>query len=152
MEQNPNSTRILYIEDEPFHMEYTIEAIENAGFEVEVVDNIRDVPNKLLEGNFEVILLDIMMDCPSNVFTITETRNGFHTGKKIYEEYITKLAPNKYVIVLTALNLRTNMGKEAYDFFVKENIPVFSKPFSDEELVNQLIKLTGKGSTRELSL
>lgn len=150
MEQDlkSHSSRVLFIEDEPFQMEFSIQAMKEAGFEVEIVDTVRDIPARLKEGNFDMILLDIMMDCPAEIFTVTQTRSGFYTGCRIYEEYILKLSPDKPIIVLTALNPGTNLGNEVVRFFQNKGISIFPKPFDDKELVNELKKLIRKGSEK----
>ncbi len=149
MDQNSKKFRILYIEDEPFHMEYTIASIIDAGFEVEIVDNVEEVPDRLDNSKFDIILLDMMMDCPSEIFTIAETQSGFLTGKKIYEKYISKLSPVRPVIVLTALNLKTNIGHEVKNFFKSKDIPILEKASDDEKLVNKLKDITNKELEKE---
>ncbi|RJQ54185.1 MAG: response regulator [Actinobacteria bacterium] len=132
----------MLIEDEPFYMQITIEVMECAGFTTEVVDTVEHVPARLDEGDYDAIVLDIMLDCASDMFTRAETRSGFLTGCRVYERYIEPRLPNVPIVVVSALNPRTPLGEEGLRFFRERNVPIFNKPFDDEKLASKLAALT----------
>lgn len=135
------SHRILYIEDEPFQMVFSIDAIKEAGFEIIIVDNVNDLPDRIENDKFDLLLLDVMMDCPVEIFTRSETRSGFMTGVKIFEKYASTLFNGKPVIVISALNPRTPIGHKVFSFFNDRGIEVLNKPFDDKVLIEKMQKL-----------
>lgn len=99
-----NTKRILLVDDEPNILELYSEVLTDAGFSIDTAGNGHEALKKAEEGNYDLILLDIMMN---------EGPDGLECLK------IIKSDPKKYkkpiIVMLTNLAL-TNNVKEAFDY------------------------------------
>lgn len=99
--------KILIIDDEKIFRESLAELLQDK-FDVNVVDNI-DFRDKVKKNNYDLIILDILMDGKD--------------GTQVYDE-IKEIDRICKVIALT--NLKEGNTKRRY--FVNKNVPVFYKP------------------------
>ena len=79
--------KILLVEDEKKIADYISKGLEEAGYEVEVVDNGEDAISYAMNREYELILLDIMIP----------KKNGIEVV-----EYLKKQKNNTYIILISA--------------------------------------------------
>jgi CheY-like chemotaxis protein len=104
MDTSTKLKKILLVDDEPGIIELYSEVLRDAGFTVDTASNGNEALQKAEENEYELILLDIMMN---------EGPDGLEVLK------IIKAMPEKYkkpiVVMLTNLAI-TNNVKDAYDY------------------------------------
>jgi len=72
-------TRILLIEDEPNMRRGLLDNLEFEGYDAEFADNGEDGLNKILENNFDLILLDVMLPKMSGFDVCKKAREAGNT-------------------------------------------------------------------------
>ena len=119
---------ILIVEDEPDILALYKEYLEGAGFDIETAVNGEEGFNKILEGNAQLVLLDIMMPKLDGIGILQLLKEGKH-----------KLPT---IIMLTNLS-HDNALKEALDLGAKDCI-IKSEVTPDKilEKVNSYLELT----------
>lgn len=102
--------KLILVEDDPFLLSILADKIKKAGFDIETATDGEDGLNKIKSGNFDLILLDMVLP----------KKDGF----KILEELRGDDQKNKIpVIVLSNLYDKSNIDKAmllgARDYIVK---------------------------------
>ena len=120
------SRRILIVEDEPNSVESLRFILEQAGFFVDIVADGRSALDRLREGDFQAVVLDVMLP----------GMNGFDVLRSIRADGRTRETP---VIVLTAKG-QANDRKTAEAIGASAFI---TKPFSNAEVVERVRELSG---------
>ena len=120
------SRRILIVEDEPNIVESLRFILEQAGFFVDIVADGSSALDRLREGDFQAVVLDVMLP----------GMNGFDVLRSIRADGRTRETP---VIVLTAKG-QANDRKTAEAIGASAFI---TKPFSNAEVVERVRELSG---------
>ena len=120
------SRRILIVEDEPNIVESLRFILEQAGFVIDIVADGGSALDRLREGDFQAVVLDVMLP----------GMNGFDVLRSIRADGRTRETP---VIVLTAKG-QANDRKTAEAIGASAFIP---KPFSNAEVVERVRELSG---------
>lgn len=94
-----NKKKILLVEDELFLRDLYVEALTTAGYEVITAVNGQEAYDKLKQGGYDLILLDIVMPI----------MDGIQVVEKLKEEG--SAIPNKYVVFLTNLDNDADIKK-----------------------------------------
>lgn len=128
--QNPpagNSKKILCIEDERFISDLYTRALSNAGYDVTVVNDGELGLHHASSGNYDIILLDIMLP----------TMNGVDMLYKLRSEHVQPPLQSK-IIITTNLDQKEETRKKveqmADGYLIKAEI-------TPKELVNYLEQL-----------
>jgi CheY-like chemotaxis protein len=127
--------RIMFADDETYHMRGTIEALENAGAKVDVVtggtkalEYLRKHETKLPD----LLILDIMMPGGPEIQSTNEGRTtGVEVFKWMQRENIT-IPTVVSTVVTDPLILK---------IFREHKIPIVEKPYWFEDLVDQIDKV-----------
>lgn len=102
--------KLILVEDDPFLLSILADKIKKAGFEVETATDGEDGFNKIKSGNFNLILLDMVLP----------KKDGFKILEELRNDEQKKNIP---VIVLSNLYDKNNMDKAmllgARDYVVK---------------------------------
>lgn len=102
--------KLILVEDDPFLLSILAEKIKKAGFEIETATDGEDGFNKIKSGNFDLILLDMVLP----------KKDGFKILEELRNDERKKDIP---VIVLSNLYDKNNMDKAmllgARDYVVK---------------------------------
>ena len=93
--------RILCIEDERFISELYARALEKVGYEVKIVADGEEGLHEAVNGNYDVILLDIMLP----------TMNGVDLLYKMKDKYVQPPISSK-IIITTNLDQKEEIRKE----------------------------------------
>jgi DNA-binding response OmpR family regulator len=93
--------RILCIEDERFISELYARALQNAGYEVNVIADGEDGLHEAVNGNYDVILLDIMLP----------TMNGVDMLYKMRDQHVRPSMKSK-IIITTNLDQKEEIRKK----------------------------------------
>ena len=120
------SRRILIVEDEPNIVESLRFILEQAGFIIDIVADGSSALDRLREGDFQAVVLDVMLP----------GMNGFDVLPSIRADGRTRETP---VIVLTAKG-QANDRKTAEAIGASAFI---TKPFSNAEVVERVRELSG---------
>ena len=120
------SRRILIVEDEPNIVESLRFILEQAGFIIDIVADGSSALDRLREGDFQAVVLDVMLP----------GMNGFDVLRSIRADGRTRETP---VIVLTAKG-QANDRKTAEAIGASAFI---TKPFSNAEVVERVRELSG---------
>lgn len=120
------SRRILIVEDEPNIVESLRFILEQAGFVIDIVADGSSALDRLREGDFQAVVLDVMLP----------GMNGFDVLRSIRADGRTRETP---VIVLTAKG-QANDRKTAEAIGASAFI---TKPFSNAEVVERVRELSG---------
>lgn len=115
---------ILMIDEETRRMSIVKEYLEEAGFQVSLIDNV-DEACKFIQERFsdlKAIILDIMMPW-GTLFTAEDTEVGIITGYKLYKKIRKNHGYKIPVIVYTALQKPDLL----YKLRKEENCSVISK-------------------------
>ena len=120
------SRRILIVEDEPNIVESLRFILEQAGFIIDIVADGSSALDRLREGDFQAVVLDVMLP----------GMNGFDVLRSIRADGSTREMP---VIVLTAKG-QANDRKTAEAIGASAFI---TKPFSNAEVVERVRELSG---------
>jgi len=139
--------RILWLEDEPGFIQHRVEILEDEGFEIDLIDTVSALEDRLKRNKYEIIILDVMM-APAKVFSRKESRSGLITGKLAFFEIIKKHAPRTPVVVFTALSDVTKLGREIREEMRKDDYVVdfIIKPSNITELLGGIEKALQKAS------
>lgn len=127
-----STTKILYVEDEPFLGKIVRETLEGRNFTVKMVEDGAKVMDSFEGFHPDICVLDVMLP---NV-------DGFSLGKSIRERY-----PALPIIFLTA----KNQTEDLLEGFQSGGNDYIRKPFSMEELIvriNNLLNLSQGSSAR----
>jgi DNA-binding response OmpR family regulator len=95
MDQNKGQKRILIVEDDQFLREFYQELLQTEGFFVDVAPDGEIAAQKVHQGGFDLVLLDIMLPKKDGLQILRETKVS------------APLLPNKVVVMLT------NLGQDA---------------------------------------
>src|SRR6187431_693734 len=93
--------KILCIEDEQFIGELYSRALEKEGYEVKIVADGADGLHEAVNGNYDIILLDIMLP----------TMNGVDMLHKMKDKYVQPPITSK-IIITTNLDQKEEIRKE----------------------------------------
>ena len=96
-----STKRILCIEDERFISELYARALEKVGYEVKIVADGEEGLHEAVNGNYDVILLDIMLP----------TMNGVDLLYKMKDKYVQPPISSK-IIITTNLDQKEEIRKE----------------------------------------
>ncbi|MFP5223564.1 MAG: PAS domain S-box protein [Acidobacteriota bacterium] len=116
----PGSLRILLAEDEIVNQRFALELLKLRGHQVEVAWNGHQVLEKLQEGDFDLVLLDIGMPEMDGIETVKAIRGGMSGQAKAGVD----------VVALTAHTLK----EDRETFFAAGMDHFLSKPIDTEEL------------------
>ncbi len=127
---NDSTTKkILCIEDERFISDLYTRALTNAGYDVLVVNDGELGLHNAVNGNFDVILLDIMLP----------TMNGVDILFKMKDKYVQPPIKSK-IIITTNLDQKEDMRKKVEEladgYLIKAEI-------TPKELVEYIQQMTG---------
>lgn len=109
--------RILVVDDEPLVQRLLLEVLGKQGHEVEIVDNGDKAIERLNNGEYDIIFLDIKMPGTSGI-------DIYKQLQKTSESLIKK------IIFITG----DVMGKDTRSFFETSDAPYITKPFSVTDL------------------
>ncbi len=120
-----NKKKILIAEDDkPISMALELK-LKNSGYETKVTANGEEAMDEFLSGNYDIILLDLMMP----------KKDGFSFLEEAKEKGI-----KTPIVILSNLSQEADMKKAkelgASDYFVKSNTPLF-------DIVNHVKKVLG---------
>ncbi|OGD97183.1 hypothetical protein A3A49_02245 [Candidatus Curtissbacteria bacterium RIFCSPLOWO2_01_FULL_38_11b] len=109
-----NTQKILLIEDDQFTRELYEEVIKDAGFAIDTATNGEEGLEKIRQGTYSLILLDIMMPKMDGIEVLRSLKNNPPNIK------------NGPIIILTNLTndpvLNSAYGLNAKDYIVKSDI------------------------------
>jgi CheY-like chemotaxis protein len=135
--------RILFADDETYSMRPTIEALENAGAQVDLVTDGTEVLEYMRQHKddpYDVLILDIMMPGGTEVPT---PDGGRSTGVEVYRRM------QKEKIKIPPVVSTTVTDNSILDVFLRdEKIPVIQKPYRFEELERQIQKVLAERERR----
>jgi DNA-binding response OmpR family regulator len=122
--------KILCIEDERFISELYKRALEKVGYEVKIVADGEEGLHEAVNGNYDIILLDIMLP----------TMNGVDLLYKMKDKYVQPPISSK-IIITTNLDQKEEVRKEvekmADGYLIKAEI-------TPRELVEYVQQVTGQ--------
>ncbi len=130
---------ILYIEDEPYSMEYRIKMLKDKGYNVEIAEEV-DSALKKLKQKYDLILLDIMM--PSGNLPENEVKGGYETGVALIKKIKESTNKNTPILVITAnpsSQLRTKIEKIGVASYL-------TKPLHQIEFEEEIERILGENS------
>jgi PAS domain S-box-containing protein len=133
-----NQISVLIAEDEPFNQIVIRVMLEEWGFNVDIVDNGKQVIEKLKQNYYDIILMDIFMPEMNGIQTIKYIRNN-----------LSEPISNIPIIVITA-----NAYISEHQKYIEQGAnDTISKPFKSYLLFNKIINLIGisKASLNEFS-
>lgn len=116
-------TRVLLVEDDPAIASGLVRALRKEGFEIDLVTHTAGVAERVLSGEHDVLVLDLMLPDAS----------GFSVLEQLQHRSVVP------VIVLTA---RTDLGDRLRSFELGASDYV-AKPFFSDELVARIRARTG---------
>lgn len=118
------SKKVLIVDDEPNILELYSEVLSDAGFIIDIANNGNEALQKLEESEFDLVLLDIMMnDGPDGIECLKIIKSNTEKYKK------------PVVVMLTNLAL-TNNVKEAFDHGAEGYL--IKLTLSNEQLVKKV--------------
>jgi CheY-like chemotaxis protein len=125
--------RVLVVEDEPTVAQLISDVLRDAGFEIEVVLDGRDVVEHAFRAPFDLIICDIKMPDLD--------------GQTLYQTLSAReeAAPKSFLFVTGDV-----LGAKTNEFLAKHHLPYVAKPFRVEELlekVHQLLDPTVNGTS-----
>lgn len=116
-----NDIKILLVEDNKINQAITQKILKTKGFKCDVANDGLEALNKVIENDYSLILMDIMMP----------VMDGFEASEKIYE-----LKPHIPIVALTAVYEEVNKDK-----FEKAKIKeVLNKPVKIDVLYKTVLK------------
>lgn len=125
--------RVLVVEDEPTVAQLISDVLRDAGFEIEVILDGREVLERAFRAPFDLIICDMKMPNLDGQ-TLYQTLSAREKG-----------APKSFLFVTgDVLGVKTN------EFLAKHHLPYVAKPFRVEELlekVHHLLEPAGNGSS-----
>jgi DNA-binding response OmpR family regulator len=123
----PSKKTVLCIEDERFISDLYARALTNAGYEVKIVDNGETGLHEAVNGNYDIILLDIMLP----------TMNGVDLLYKIKDKHVQPPMQSK-IIITTNLDQKEDIRKKVEEmadgYIIKAEV-------TPRELVNYIQQL-----------
>ncbi len=82
--ENPETKKILLVEDDPFLIDIYSTKLEESGFQVEVATDGEEALKKVFEGKPDLVLLDIVLPCMDGWQVLREIKqNEISKGLKI---------------------------------------------------------------------
>lgn len=123
----PSGLRILLVDDDPDVLKVTGRMLEEAGHHLDKADRAQEALERLAGADYDVIILDIKMPDLS--------------GQDLYrllEEQHPELTPR--VLFVTGLA----MARETESFLQKTGRPLLNKPFSSEDLLTAVARVTAQ--------
>jgi DNA-binding response OmpR family regulator len=121
--------RVLCIEDERFISDLYARALTNAGYEVIIVDDGERGLHEAVNGNYDIILLDIMLP----------TMNGVDMLYKMKDKHVVPPMQSK-IIITTNLDQKEDIRKKVEEmadgYIIKAEV-------TPKELVNYIQQVTG---------
>lgn len=130
-QQDTSSTqkRVLCIEDERFISDLYARALTSAGYEVMIVDDGEQGLHEAVNGNYDIILLDIMLP----------TMNGVDLLYKIKDKHVQPPMQSK-IIITTNLDQKEDVRKKVEEmadgYIIKAEV-------TPKELVSYIQQVTG---------
>ncbi|MCK9225666.1 MAG: response regulator [Candidatus Muirbacterium halophilum] len=124
--KNIKKRKILILDDEKDVTDFIEILLKMEDFDVKALNTSADLMKELLENDYDLLIIDIMMP----------QFNGIQMTRLVKNDKKLKKMP---IIVVTALNDKKNR-------FVAEHSGAdafFVKPFSSDELVKEVKRLTG---------
>lgn len=103
--------KILFVEDEKVLRETLAEALENSGFEVDFADNGSSALDLLKDGEYDLILLDIILPKKSGFEILEEMKK---INKKIPVILLTNLSGTDNVQKALELGAKNYLVKSEY--------------------------------------
>lgn len=116
--------KMLCVDDKQDLLEALAQQFSNEDFDVDTADDGDIALQKILEGHYDIVLLDIKM--------------GRMDGLTVLQE-LKKQNKNPYVIMLTGVN-EVAIAEECVKMGAKDFV---SKPYDPEELLDIVIKVLG---------
>lgn len=113
---------ILIIEDDKVTLKTLQFSIENLGHTVSLAENGKEAIDKIVDGNFDLVLCDVMMPGISGLSLVSTLRSFHHYTVPI--------------IIMSALNNKPLLDA-ALEAGANDFIP---KPFSIEDIKGKLLK------------
>jgi len=112
-----DGVKVLVVDDEPAVLGVMNQVLTGEGYKVDTVDNAKDALKRIVSRRYSLVLLDIKMPGMS--------------GIELYQHIQRMLQPlAKRVVFMTG----DVIGDDTREFLLKTKIPYITKPFSDEQL------------------
>ncbi len=116
-----DGVRVLVVDDEPVNRQVLENHLNLAGYQVSMASNGEEALQLIEQGEFDIILLDVMMP----------KMNGFEVCSKLRELYL----PNELTVVM--LTAKNQVSDLVAGFNVGAN-DYLTKPFAKDELLSRL--------------
>lgn len=128
------SRKILFVEDDPFHVIPYTDNLMDAGFEVVVAESTSQALEALSSKRFDLILLDVMLPAGDS-FSSVETSGGFKTGLAL-ARMIRRNYPSLPIAALTL-----SEDQEVKEWFERDSTVVYlEKARTNPRQLPRLIK------------
>jgi len=117
------SKRILWFDNDPANLIPFVDALEDEGHEVKVVENLTDAEHSLKEARYDLLIVDVMIPTMSELeetrYKPEETDLGYKTGLLFYIKLkdVLKNAGTKIMVMTVRLD------KAIMDEFIKAGLP-----------------------------
>jgi DNA-binding response OmpR family regulator len=125
----PKQKRVLCIEDERFISDLYARALTSAGYDVMIIDDGELGLHEAVNGNYDIILLDIMLP----------TMNGVDLLYKIKDKHVQPPMQSK-IIITTNLDQKEEVRKQVEEmadgYIIKAEV-------TPKELVSYIQQVTG---------
>ena len=125
----PKQKRVLCIEDERFISDLYARALTSAGYDVMIIDDGELGLHEAVNGNYDIILLDIMLP----------TMNGVDLLYKIKDKHVQPPMQSK-IIITTNLDQKEDVRKQVEEmadgYIIKAEV-------TPKELVSYIQQVTG---------
>jgi CheY-like chemotaxis protein len=130
--------KVLMAEDDVYNMRPTIDALEVAGATVKVARSGSDALAELEQGNFDLLILDIMMAAGDRIKTEDQGRS---TGITLYLTIRDNISKSLPIVVSTVVT-----DPQVLDTFKSDpRCSVLRKPYDFRELVSAIESVIPKG-------
>src|SRR5436309_11396133 len=97
-------SKILWVDNDPGYIKPFVMALEDEGFEVLVAPDVSSAEDKLLSGEFNLLILDVMIPTISEgeeaKYTPAETENSLKTGLVFYKRMSATLNSKKIPVLV----------------------------------------------------
>lgn len=114
--------RILWLDDDPPHVESHIEALRRAGHEVELAKTVTEAKGRLEHQRYDLLILDVMIptdESEEGEFPPSETEWGRDTGLAFYRRLKDRLGQQGTKVLVTTIR----RDQEILQAFKKEGLP-----------------------------
>jgi PAS domain S-box-containing protein len=128
-ERGTEPPRVLVVDDEPVIRDLLVDLLEAKGVRVETSDNGREALEKLENGGFDVVVLDLKMP-----------EMG---GREVYER-LREARPD--LLQRVVFSTGDMVSEESRDFFRSISAPVIQKPFQIDQVTRTLQSFLGRGT------